>query len=92
LSAITPVTSFPNGVTWDPPVAVTIAAGAHVGYTFNSQGTELRRKRSDLRTDRTVMASARAIPPGQTGRWLYMASGPFAGYWLRQGDGVTLQR
>lgn len=90
-SAITPVSSFDNGVTWDPPLPVWLASGVHVGYTFNSQGTELRRKRSDLRADRLGTASARAIPPGQTGRWLYMASGPFAGYWLRQGDRVKLQ-
>jgi hypothetical protein len=26
-----------------------------------------------------------------TGKWLYMASGPYAGYWLKQGGGVQLE-
>lgn len=88
--AITPVSSYPGGVTWDPARSVSLAAGVHVGYTFNSQGTQLRHLRRNLSAPRTGTAKARAIPPGQSGRWLYMATGHFAGYWLKQGDRVRV--
>ena len=90
VSAITPVSSFANGVTWQPPKQVSVAAGTYAGVRFNSVGTVLATKRATVSSPRIVTASARAIPPGQSGRWLYMASGRFAGWWLRQGDAVRL--
>ena len=92
VDAITPVSSFANGVTWSPGKAVSMAAGTHVGYRFNSQGTVLRTTRATLSANRIVTASARAIPPGQSGRYLYMVSGRLAGWWVRQGDDVTLMQ
>ena len=89
--AITPVSSYPNGDTFDPARTVSISAGVHAGYTFNSQGTQLRRLWRDLRAPRTGTATARATPPGQSGTWLYMATGHYAGYWLKTGGGVQLQ-
>jgi hypothetical protein len=88
--AITPVSSFANGVTWNPGKAVSIAPRTYTTHRFNSQGTVLRTKRTTVRNPRTATTTARAIPPGQSGRWLYMADGPFAGWWVKQGDGVTL--
>lgn len=92
VDAITPVTSFPSGVTWDPAKAVRILPGTYPGYRFNSQGTVLRSIRKSLTNERIVYASARAIVPGRTGRYLYIETGPFAGYWVKQGNGVTLVR
>ncbi|HEX6474159.1 MAG TPA: lysyl oxidase family protein [Candidatus Limnocylindria bacterium] len=90
-SAMTAVSSFAAGETFDPPRDVTLSAGAHSGWTYNSAGTQLRRLRRDLAGERAATATARATPPGQTGNWLYMATGPFAGYWVKQGGGVQLQ-
>jgi hypothetical protein len=89
--AIAPVSSYPSGVTFEPARTVAIAEGVHVGYTFNSQGTQLRRLWLDLHAPRTGTATARATPPGQSGQWLFMATGHYAGYWLREGGGVQLQ-
>jgi hypothetical protein len=89
--AITPVTTFAGGEAWDPARAVSLSAGVHLGFTFNSQGTMLRRLWRNLRAPRTGTASARAIPPGQSGGWLYMVTGPYAGYWLKEGAGVQVQ-
>ncbi len=91
LNAMTPVTTFAGGQTFDPPRDVRISAGVHVGWTFNSAGTRLRRLWRDLTDARAATATARATPPGETGNWLFMASGPFAGYWLKQGGGVELE-
>jgi hypothetical protein len=88
--AITPVSSLATGVTWNPGKQVSIAPGTYTAHRFNSQGTVLRTTRSTVRNERIVTATARAVPPGQSGRWLYMASGPFAGWWVKQGDGVKL--
>ena len=61
-----------------------------MGWTFNSAGTRpARRLWRDLSGPRT--ATARGTPPGGSGNWLYMESGPFAGYWLKQGQGVQLE-
>lgn len=90
-SAMTPVTSFERGETFDPARGVTIGAGVHVGWTFNSAGTRLQRRWRDLAVERVATTTARATPPGETGHWLYMTSGPFAGYWLKQGNGIQLE-
>jgi hypothetical protein len=83
LDAITPVTSFAHGVTWDPPKEVRMRQGSHVGYRFNSQGTALGTKKVSLKADRIALASARAVPPGLTSRYVYMTTGRLAGYWLK---------
>jgi hypothetical protein len=91
VDAVTPVSSFANGVTFDPAQAFRMPAGTHVGYRFNSQGTLLRTTRTTVRNERIVYASARAIPPGHAVRYVYVVKGPLAGYWVRQGsEGVTL--
>jgi Lysyl oxidase len=89
--AMTPVTAFAEGEMFDPPRGVSIGSGVHVGWTYNSAGTRLRRLSRDLSDPRTGTVTARATPPGGSGTWLYIESGPFAGYWLRQGPGVRLE-
>jgi hypothetical protein len=91
IDATTAVSSFAGGEEFEPPRTVTVAAGTHVGYTFNSRGTTLRRRSGTVPTTRTFTATARAVPPGQTISWLYLTSGQFAGYWLREGPGVKLK-
>ena len=88
--AMTAVSAFAGGESWDPPRNVTMAAGVHVAWQFNSQGTRLRKLWRDLSAQRTGTASAIGTPPGESGQWLYMDSGPYAGFWLRRGSGVQL--
>jgi hypothetical protein len=88
--AITPVSSFASGVTWNPPRDARFDAGRHTGCRFNSQGTALRCLKLTFRSGHTYDVTARANVPGQSGRWLYVTSGPFAGYWVRIGDRVGL--
>jgi hypothetical protein len=90
-NAMTPVAAFAEGEAFDPPRGVSIGPGVRVGWTFNSAGTRLRRLWRDLSGPRTGTATARGTPPGGSGNWLYMESGPFAGYWLKQGQGVQLE-
>ena len=89
-NAVTAVDSFAGGQTFDPARTVTLDPGVHVGWTFNSHGTRLNRLWRDVGQPQDVKATARATPPGQSGHWLFFRSGPFRGYWLRQGDGVRL--
>jgi lysyl oxidase len=84
------VDAFPGGQAFDPERTVTLDAGVHVAWSFNSHGTRIRSKWQNLRVVRTSTTSHRAIPPGASGYWLYISSGPFAGYWLKQGGGVHL--
>ena len=91
VNAVTPVDAFPGGQTFDPHRMVTIDPGVHVGWTFNSHGTRLNRLWRDLAHPQEARTSTRATPPGLSGQWLYMTSGPFSGYWLKQGDGVRLE-
>jgi hypothetical protein len=90
VDAITPVTHFEGGTRWDPPRRARIEPGPRSGYTFNSAGTVLRVKRVNVQSERRVDVTARGIPPGTGQRYLYMTSGPFAGYWVRNGNGVAL--
>jgi hypothetical protein len=90
-SAMTPVDAFAGGATFDSPRAVTLDPGVHVGYTMNSRGTRLGKLWRDLMQERTAFATARAIPPGESGYWLFMSSGQFEGYWLKQSASVHLQ-
>jgi Lysyl oxidase len=88
--AITPVSNFPGGVTWNPPKTALVNPGTRVGYRFNSQGTVLATRTWNVRNQRAVDASARAIPPGKGQRWAYLTSGPFAGWWIKIGNGVSI--
>ncbi len=90
VDAVTPVTTFAHGTKWSPPKAVRLEPGTHTGYRFNSRGTVLRSTKTRIRNDRVVGTAERVIPPGQSGRYLFMTSGPLQGWWVRQGDSVRL--
>ena len=88
-AAVAAVDAFPGGETFDPSRTVTIEPGVHVGWTFNSQGTRLNRLWRDLAHAHGRDGQRARYPARAGGDWLYMDSGPFAGYWLKQGDGVA---
>jgi hypothetical protein len=86
--AITAVTTYPDAETWEPPRDVVFQPAVHVGYRFNSRGTELDRVWRRPTTARPGAAASRATPPGRTGHWLYIVSGPYAGYWFRDSPDI----
>jgi hypothetical protein len=88
VNAITPVTHFEGGTTWDPPRRVHIEPGPRSGFKFNSAGTVLRTKHVRVMAEGSVTLTARGIPPGSGHRYFFMTSGPFEGYWVRSGNGV----
>ncbi|HET6745142.1 MAG TPA: lysyl oxidase family protein [Candidatus Limnocylindria bacterium] len=89
--AMTAVGTFAGGESFDPWRNVTMDAGVHIAWQFNSQGTRLRKLWRNLSAQRNGEASAIGTPPGETGQWLYMESGPYATYWLKAGSGVHLE-
>jgi hypothetical protein len=88
--AITPVTTFAGGETWDPPRDLVFEPGTHIGYQLNSKGTELRRIVRRPGTPRQGAAAARVTPPGRTGRWLYIVEGPYAGWWFKDSGTIDM--
>jgi hypothetical protein len=81
--AMTAVQTFPDAVTLEPLKQLVFEAGTHTGYQLNSKGTVLRKMVVRPRAARHGGASVRATPPGQSGRWFYIAEGPYAGWWFK---------
>jgi hypothetical protein len=88
--AMRPVTSYAGAQAFDPPRAVTFQPAVHIGYRFNSKGTELARIWRHPTVSRPGTAAVRASVPGRTGQWLYVDSGPYAGYWFRDTADIDL--
>jgi Lysyl oxidase len=81
--SVTPVDDFPGSVTWNPSRQITFARGRYVGLRVNARGTVLRNRRVTLDTSRQGKAFRRATLPGRDGKWLYVVSGPFQEWWVR---------
>lgn len=81
--AMKPATSFPDAVKYDPPRDVIFQPAVHIGYKFNSKGTDLERIWRNPSRTRVGQASVRAAVPGRSGRWFYIVSGAYAGYWFQ---------
>jgi hypothetical protein len=88
--AMQPVTSFDGGETFDPPRDVTFQPAVHIGYRFDSKGTGLARIWRHPTVPRAGSAAVRAQVPGRTGQWLFIVSGPYAGYWFKDGADIDL--
>jgi hypothetical protein len=88
--AITPVTSFGGGETFDPPRDLVFEPGTHIGYRLNSKGTELRRTVRQPTSPRFGAAAFRGTPPGRSGRWLYIVEGPYAGWWFKDSAAIDM--
>jgi hypothetical protein len=80
--AMQPVTSYRGAETFNPPRDVVFEPSVHVGYKLNSRGTELDRIWRHPTVPRSGTAAVRAEVPGRSGHWLYIISGPFAGWWF----------
>jgi hypothetical protein len=82
-NAMQPVTTFPDARTFDPPAEVVFKPGPHVGYRLNSRGTDLGSIWRNPDSPRSGTTAVRARVPGRAGRWIYVDSGPYRGYWFR---------
>jgi hypothetical protein len=69
---------------------VVFQPAVHIGYRFNSKGTELARIWRHPTVPRGGAAAMRAQVPGRSGAWLYVVSGPYGGYWFRDTADIDL--
>jgi len=61
-----------------------LAAGRHTGYQFGPGGQVLGSITVHLRHPSAGFASSRTRILGETGYWLYITDGAFAGYWVQE--------
>ncbi len=90
-AAITPAKTFPGAVEWDPMRRIVMQPGTYTGYTFNALGTELRTRTHTKGRGSGADTVRRARVPGREGRWFYVKSGTWDGYWLRDTSRVDLE-
>jgi hypothetical protein len=77
--------------TYTPARSLLFAAGTYTGYRFSSTGAVVARKAYTLATGSSAATTKRAATPNQSGAWYYLPSGVWAGYWIRDGAGITLR-
>ncbi|HEY7452431.1 MAG TPA: N-acetylmuramoyl-L-alanine amidase, partial [Candidatus Limnocylindria bacterium] len=86
----TAVNNWP-GETFNPPRSVSLAAGTHTGYRFNSAGGVIGSLPFTLGSPSSAPASTRATIPNQgSGDWYRITAGIWAGYWLPASSAVQL--
>jgi carboxypeptidase T len=73
-----------------PAARARLAAGDHVAYRFDRYGDVLEERAVSLSSRRDVRVAESARILGRTGRWLRIASGTLAGYWIEQGSAIRL--
>jgi hypothetical protein len=88
--AITPAKTFADATSWEPDRRIVMQPGTYTGYTFNRLGTELHSNTDEIGRVREFDTARRARIPGRNGRWFYVKSGPWDGYWLRDTSRVDL--
>jgi serine protease AprX len=79
---------------WETPLnparRVAFRAGSHVGYRFDVAGRVTASKAATLAAPSGAAADRRAVIVGQPGRWLHIANGMWAGYWIRESARVGI--
>ena len=79
------------GEPFNPPRTVSIGAGPHTGYRFNSAGGVIASLPFTLGSPSSAPANTRATIPNQgSGSWYWITAGIWAGYWLSASASVTL--
>jgi hypothetical protein len=76
--------------TYNPARSLKFAAGTYTGYQFSSSGAVLASKSYTLTKGSSAPTTRRAAIAAHTGGWYYVSSGVWAGYWMREGTGITL--
>ena len=69
---------------------VTFKQGTLTGYQFNASGGVTGSKTFTLAANSSALASKRQAITGQSGMFLAISSGVWAGYWVRESGGVYL--
>ena len=75
---------------YDPPRTLYFAAGTYVGYHFSSTGAVLGTKSYTLTRTSNAPTTQHGAIAGQSGSWYYISAGVWAGYWIKDGAGLTL--
>jgi hypothetical protein len=74
----------PSSATLPGGTLVRLAAGSHMGYRFDEGGAVTASRAASYTAATTASVDARAILPGQPGRWLHVRSGTLIGLWVRE--------
>ncbi|MDP9467826.1 MAG: hypothetical protein M3P32_03690, partial [Chloroflexota bacterium] len=86
-----PIPPQPGSTAFNPPAQVLFQKGTHTGYTFNSAGAVTGTKSFTLANSSGAATSLRSTVPNQSGSWLYVTNGVWAGYWVRETAAFYLQ-
>ena len=70
--------------TFSTAAPVTVKLGTHTGYRFNASGAVTAIKTFTLGASSTTLAIRRQALTKQSGTWLAISSGVWAGYWVRE--------
>ena len=76
--------------TYSPARSLKFAAGTYTGYQFSSTGAVLAHKTYTLGKASSAPTTRRAAILAHSGGWYYVSAGVWAGYWIREGTGITL--
>lgn len=78
--------------TWNFSTAapVTFKLGSHTGYKFSASGAVTAIKTFTLAGNSAASATKRQAIANQSGTWLSISSGVWAGYWIRESSVVYL--
>lgn len=72
------------------PQDLVLELGTNTRYQFDLTGALRGAETSTLGGARQVQTTMQRSLPGQTGRWFYVASGSWTGYWLRESSAAHL--
>ncbi|MEO8247549.1 MAG: S8 family serine peptidase, partial [Chloroflexota bacterium] len=70
--------------------SIRLAAGTHVGYRFDSDGTVTGSRASTYGATTHASIDARATLAGQPGRWLHVRNGMLIGLWVRESAAASV--
>ena len=76
--------------TYDPPRALVLLAGTHIGYRFDSDGRRLSSTSTAVSGVSSVAVSRRVTFPLLTGRWFLVTTGALKNRWLRESPSAYL--
>ena len=79
-----------GATTYSPVASVVFKIGTHTGYQFSTSGVLTAQKTYTLTYNSSANTSTRATISNQSGSWLYITSGVWAGYWMRQSSVLYL--
>jgi subtilisin family serine protease len=80
----------PSAPLLSPAAEVTLLAGLHAGYRFESSGAIIRGAGMSLAASTIVHTSNRRTIPGRSGYWFYMVDGGLRGFWVPESAAAFL--